>query len=180
MTSGWQFSANLNADALLDGVTQFDAIHGGLCKTAALAFAQFDAHGNINVSKFGKANPGSGGFIDIAHNARNLIFNATFTTGGLQVDASAGTLDILQEGKVGKFVKRVEQITYPLLQGVRERGQTAHIVTERAVFAVAAEGLALLEVAPGIDPKTQVLDLMEFAPVIVPDRIPLMDPNLFR
>ena len=140
VTSGWQFSANLNPDALIDALSQFDAIHGGLCKTAALAFAQYDAAGNINVSKFGSANPGSGGFIDIAHNATNLIFNGTFTTGGLKVDATGGKLTILQEGKVSKFVAIAEQITYPLLTGVRERGQTAHIVTERAVFAVTPEG----------------------------------------
>ena len=179
VTSGWQFSANLNPDSLLDGVTQFDAIHAGLCRTAALAFAQFDADGNVNVSKFGSANPGSGGFIDIAHNARNLVFNGTFTTGGLKVDTSGGKLTILQEGKVCKFVQNVEQITYPLLVGIRERGQKAHVVTERAVFAVTAEGLELLEVAPGIDPRTQVLDLMGFAPARVPDTIPRMDSSLF-
>lgn len=179
VTSGWQFSANYNVDALIDGVTQFDAIHAGLCKTCALAFAQVDLGGNINVSKFGNANPGSGGFIDIAHNASHLIFNGTFTTGGLKVDATGGRLTILQEGKVSKFVQDVEQITYPLLTGVRERGQTAHIVTERAVFSVTPEGLELLEIAPGIDPKTQVLDLMGFAPVRVPDNIPLMDPSYF-
>ena len=179
VTSGWQFSANYNPDALLDGVTQFDAIHGGLCKTCALAFAQYDVNGNINVSKFGNANPGSGGFIDIAHNATNLIFNGTFTTGGLKVDSTGGKLTILQEGKVSKFVEEVEQITYPLLTGVRERGQTAYIVTERAVFSVTPDGLELLEVAPGIDPITQVLDLMSFAPFRVPNNIPLMKPKYF-
>ena len=180
VTSGWQFSANLNCDALIDGVTQFDAIHGGLCKTAALAFAQFDQAGNINVSKFGSANPGSGGFIDIAHNAKNIIFNGTFTTGGLKVETVGGKLKILQEGRVSKFVKSVEQITYPLMTGVKERGQISHIVTERAVFAVTGDGLELLEIAPGIDLKTQVLDLMEFSPVKIPDKIPLMDLNLFK
>jgi propionate CoA-transferase len=179
VTSGWQFSANYNADALIDGVTQFDVIHAGLCKTCALAFAQFDAHGNINVSKFGNANPGSGGFIDIAHSATHLIFNGTFTTGGLKVDTAEGKLQILQEGKVSKFVHDAEQITYPLLTGVRERGQTAHIITERAVFAVTPKGLELLEVAPGIDPKTQVLDLMGFTPAHVPNPIPLMNSKLF-
>jgi propionate CoA-transferase len=180
VTSGWQFSANYNPDALIDGVTQFDAIHAGLCKTCALAFAQFDASGNINVSKFGSANPGSGGFIDIAHNASHLIFNGTFTTGGLEVEAKDGRLTVLREGKVSKFVRDVEQVTYPLLTGVRDRGQTAHIVTERAVFAVSPEGLELKEIAPGIDPRSQVLDLMDFAPVRVPETIPLMKSELFR
>ena len=76
---GWQFSANINPDALLDGLYQFDAIDGGLCPFAALSFAQFDSHGSVNVSRFAGANPGAGGFIDIAHNAKRLIFAGTFT-----------------------------------------------------------------------------------------------------
>src|SRR5690606_2582348 len=72
--TGWQFSTNMWPEALVDGVTQFDAIDGGLCECTALAFAEFDAGGNVNVSKFGAANPGAGGFIDIAHNASKLIF----------------------------------------------------------------------------------------------------------
>lgn len=179
VTSGWQFSANLNPDALIDGVTQFDAIHGGLCRQAALAFAQFDGAGNINISKFGNANPGSGGFIDIAHNARDLIFNGTFTTGGLEAETGDGRLKIRREGRFCRFVKEVEQITYPLLAGARERGQRAHIVTERAVFALRPEGLELLEVAPGVDVRSQVLDLMGFVPWRVPEKVPLMDSKLF-
>jgi len=66
------------------------------------------------------------------------------------------------------------------MTGVKVRGQISHIVTERAVFAVTGDGLELLEIAPGIDLKTQVLDLMEFSPVKIPDKIPLMDLNLFK
>ncbi len=91
-------------EALVDGVTQFDAIDGGLCECTALAFAEFDAAGNVNVSKFGSANPGAGGFIDIAHNASKLIFAGTFTTGGLSVYARDGVLHIDREGKNKKLV----------------------------------------------------------------------------
>jgi len=55
--SGWQFSANMCPEALLDGLQQFDFIDGGNCPFAALAFAQFDALGNVNVSRFGTSNP---------------------------------------------------------------------------------------------------------------------------
>ena len=67
--------------------------------------------GNVNVSKFGSFNPGAGGFIDIAHNARALLFAGTFTTAGLQIDADKNGLSIRKEGKVRKFVNTAEQIT---------------------------------------------------------------------
>ncbi|MEO0385456.1 MAG: CoA-transferase [Pseudomonadota bacterium] len=176
---GWQFSANLNPDAILDGVTQFDAIDGGLCPFTALSFAEFDAQGVVNVSKFGSANPGAGGFIDIAQNAKRLIFAGTFTTAGLQCSLDNGTLSITREGKVKKFVAKAASITYRAQEGVEKRDQEALIVTERAVFAVHADGLELIEIAPGIDRQTQVLDLMDFAPVRIADPLPLMDATHF-
>lgn len=171
---GWQFSANINPDAILDGVTQFDAIDGGLCPFTALSFAEFDARGVVNVSKFGSANPGAGGFIDIAQNAKRLIFAGTFTTGGLAVDVVDGQLVITREGKVRKFVSEAISITYRATDGVRDRGQEALIVTERAVFRVAEDGLELVEIAPGIDLQTQILNQMDFAPVRIADPLPLM------
>ncbi|MDR6775392.1 CoA-transferase [Azospirillum sp. BE72] len=178
--SGWQFSANMYPEALIDGPSQFDFIDGGNCEAAALAFAQFDRAGNVNVSRFGAANPGPGGFIDIAYNARELVFTGTFTTAGLGVVVGDGRLTIQREGKVRKFVERVDEITYPLLRNVAERGQKAKIVTERAVFAVEPDGLVLTEVAPGIDAKTQVIDLMDCPPHRVLDPLPRMADRLFR
>ncbi|MET4328664.1 propionate CoA-transferase [Bradyrhizobium sp. i1.15.2] len=176
--SGWQFSANLNPDAIVDGIQQFDAIDGGACRFAALAFAQFDGAGLVNVSKFGAANPGAGGFIDIAENAQRLVFTGTFTTGGLEVAFAEGKLRIIKEGKVRKFVDRIEHVTYSVIDGVR-RGQTARLITERAVFEVTTEGLILTEVAPGIDVRRDVLDQMEFAPWKVADDLKLMDEEFF-
>ncbi|HEX6363735.1 MAG TPA: CoA-transferase [Albitalea sp.] len=178
--SGWQFSANKYPEALLDGVTQFDFIDGGGCPFAALAFAQFDEAGHVNVSRFGVANPGAGGFIDIAHNARELVFTGTFTTGGLEVAYEGGELRIVKEGKVRKFVKAADHITYPVRRNVAERGQKATIVTERAVFEVRPDGLVLTEVAPGIDIRRQVLDVMDLRNVRVADDVKAMSADLFR
>lgn len=177
--SGWQFSANKYPEALLDGVTQFDFIDGGGCPFAALAFAQFDDSGNVNVSRFGIANPGAGGFIDIAYNARDLLFTGTFTTGGLDVSFSDGKLKIVKEGKVNKFVQAADHITYPVRRNVAERGQRALIITERAVFEVQPRGLLLTEVAPGIDVQTQVLDLMNGVQTSVSPGLRIMDAALF-
>lgn len=176
---GWQFSANMSPSALLDGATQFDAIDGGLCKFTALSFAEYDETGVVNVSKFGKVNPGAGGFIDIAQNAERLVFAGTFTTAGLKVSVSDGKLKIENEGKVKKFVKKAESITYRAQDGVRDRGQQTIIVTERAVFRCLDTGLELIEIAPGIDLQAQVLDMMDFPPVSIADPLPLMDPKYF-
>lgn len=177
--SGWQFSANIGPEALLDGLQQFDFIDGGNCPFAALAFAQFDRDCNVNVSWFGSSNPGAGGFIDIAHNASDLVFAGTFTTAGLDVSIGDGGLRVMKEGAVQKFVNRAEQITYQVGRGVAERGQTALVVTERAVFRVEAGGLALVEAAKGIDVRRDILDRMAFAPSRIADPLPMMDASLF-
>lgn len=177
--SGWQFSANVNPDAILDGLYQFDVIDGGLCAFAALAFAQFDAEGVVNVSKFGAANPGAGGFIDIAQNARRLVFTGTFTTAGLETAFDEGRLRIIKDGKISKFVREAESVTYRVLEGVRDRGQSALIVTERAVFEATPEGLVLSEIAPGVDVREHVLERMEYPPVHILDPLPRMEAGLF-
>ncbi|MCW5619732.1 MAG: propionate CoA-transferase [Burkholderiales bacterium] len=177
--SGWQFSANLYPEALLDGLSQFDYIDGGNCEFAALAFAQFDAGGNVNVSRFGGFNPGAGGFIDIAHNARELVFTGSFSTGGLQVDIRDGGLRVVKEGKVRKFVSAVEQVTYPVRKNVAGRAQKATLITERAVFRVEPDGLVLAEVAKGVDVRRDVLDQMEFQPRRILDPLPFMEEALF-
>lgn len=177
--SGWQFSANLYPEALIDGPSQFDFIDGGGCKFAALSFAQFDAVGNINVSKFAGFSPGAGGFIDIATNTDRLVFVGTFTTGGLDVEVADGAIDVRREGTVRKFVKQVDQVTYPLMRGVTERGQKATVITERAVFQVKGGRLVLTEIAPGADLRRHIIDQIEF-PIEVDTHLRPMDETLFR
>ena len=63
--------------------------------------------------------------------------------------------------------------------GVIHRGQRAKIITERAVFEVAAEGLVLTEVAKGVDVRKDIIEQMEFAPARIVDRPKTMDAALF-
>ena len=53
-----------------------------------------------------------------------------------------------------------------------------HYITERAVFELRPEGLVLTEIDPGIDLQTQVLDLMEFKPIIS-ENLKEMNPAIF-
>jgi propionate CoA-transferase len=50
-------------------------------------------------------------------------------------------------------------------------------VTERAVFSLTTEGLVLEEIAPGVDIRRDILDQMEFAPIVKDVR--LMDARIF-
>lgn len=58
------------------------------------------------------------------------------------------------------------------------RGQRVRYVTERAVFDLTARGLRLLEVAPGVDVRRDVLDLIPFD-VLVED-VRTMEPGYFQ
>ena len=51
-------------------------------------------------------------------------------------------------------------------------------VTERAVFRLTAEGLELIEVAPGIDVEKDVLAYMDFKPIV--KDVKLMDARIFK
>ena len=60
----------------------------------------------------------------------------------------------------------------------RERGQHVRYITERAVFALEADGLVLIEVAPGIDVERDVLARMGFRPRVA-DELRTMDRRLY-
>ena len=173
---GLNFGASLNPDAIVATNTQFDFYDGGGLDLACLGMAQVDRFGNVNVSKFGTRIAGAGGFINISQNARRLVLTGTFTTGGLKVAVKNGELQILEEGKVCKFIKDVEHITFS--GGLAaDTGQPVLYVTERCVFSISKEGLELIEIAPGIDLHKDILAHMEFTPIM--RSVGLMDARIF-
>jgi propionate CoA-transferase len=97
-------------DCMLDMHMQFDFYEGGGLDLACLGMAQMDRHGNVNVSRFGPKLAGCGGFIDISQNSKKMVFVGTFTAGKTQVAVADGTLRIVKEGGVKKFVNDVEDI----------------------------------------------------------------------
>ncbi|MDA1229795.1 MAG: acyl CoA:acetate/3-ketoacid CoA transferase [Planctomycetota bacterium] len=162
---GLNFGASSYPEAIIDQPSQFDFYDGGGLDFAALGAAQVDQHGNVNVSRFGTRFAGVGGFVNISQNARRLVFCGTLTTDGLDVAWEDGKLRIVQEGRIAKFVRKVEQISFSGAVA-RDADRDVIFVTERAVFRLQREGLELIEVAAGLDVQRDVVDRMEFTPII--------------
>lgn len=176
--SGMRFGTSINADAIIDQPYQFDFYDGGGLDLAFLGLAQTDEEGNLNVSKFGKRIAGCGGFISISQNAKKVVFCGSFTAKGLEIEVKDGKLNIIKEGATKKFVKKVQQITFSGSYA-RETGQPVLYVTERGVFELRKEGLTLIEIAPGIDLQKDILDMMDFKPIVAAD-LKEMDSRIFK
>src|SRR5450830_1556065 len=89
----------------------------------------------------------------------------TFAAKGVKLQTGDGRMRVLQQGSVRKLVRQVDQITFSGPQSL-VRGQQVLYLTERASFRLTPQGLELFELAPGIDLQRDVLDQMDFRPLI--------------
>jgi propionate CoA-transferase len=174
---GIDFGIGQNLYAMIAHQDQMDYYNGAGVDVTFMGAGELDGEGNINATKMGPRCTGAGGFIDITQNAKKVIFCATFNTGGTQIAIEDNYIKILKEGSVKKMVSKVTQISF---NGklARKKGQEVYFVTERAVFKLVKEGVRLIEIAPGIDLQKDVLDLMDFQPIISDD-LKVMSEDLF-
>ncbi len=175
---GIDFGVAHNTYALIPHEVQMDFYNGMGIPVTFMGAGEMDEAGHVNATKFGDRSPGCGGFIDITQNAGHVVFCSTFTARGLEVEFAAGKLRIIKEGTQKKLVKKVMQISFNGEIARRNR-QHVHFVTERAVFEWRPEGPVLVEIAPGVDLKKDILEQMEFTPIIAPD-LKIADAGLYN
>ena len=175
----FQFGCASNAEAFVPSAYQFTYFQAAGFDCALLSFLQIDSHGSVNVSKLGvrpHVTAGAGGFVDITSRARKIVYSG-FYNAGAKMDIVDGKLRIGKEGKVKKLVSDVEQVSFSGPRGVMQ-GQDVTYVTERCVLKLTPEGIAVTEIAPGVELQANILDQADF-PLIVSPQLKEMDKRLF-
>ncbi|HQM99802.1 MAG TPA: CoA-transferase [Candidatus Hydrogenedentes bacterium] len=174
---GKNFGPARNPSAIISQTVMFDFYDGGGLDATCVGMAQVDAEGNVNVSRLGANVIGSGGFINITQNAAEVMFCGEFSAVGSDIAVEEGKLAIRKDGKAVKFVEKVGQITFSG-KVAREEGHKILFITERCVFKLEKEGLKLIEVAPGVDIEKDILQRMQFKPLMASE-VKLMAPEIF-
>lgn len=169
------FGSAYNPEAIITPNEMFDLISGGGLDVTVLGIGEADKYGNNNVSRMGSRLTGPGGFIDITAATKKVIFAGTLV-GKAVMQPGDGKMTIVQEGVFPKFVDTVGQITFS--GQFSPDNQDVLFVTERAVFKLIDKKMTLIEIAPGLDLKKDVLDQIGFVPEIADD-LKEMDPAIF-
>lgn len=175
-TNGPDFGAAVNPQVIYDQPYQFDFYDGGGLDVTFLGALEVDKEGNVNVSRSGNSIVGVGGFINITQTTGKVVYCFPFSVKGLEIHFEEGRLQIDSEGKIMKFTEQVQQVSFSG-EYANETGQEVLYITERCVFKLFPDGLHLIEVAPGIDIQSQILDLIPFE--VKYDQVALMDEALF-
>lgn len=170
---GLAFGATIGADAIVDMSQQFDFYDGGGLDICFMGGFEADREGNVNAHFLPGKTAGVGGFANITYATRTVVFCLNFTAGGLSTAFEDGKVRILSEGRVPKIVERVQSVSFSAKNALR-RGQRVLYITERCVFRLAAEGLELCELAPGIELERDVLSLLPF-PVKIAEDLKVME-----
>jgi acyl CoA:acetate/3-ketoacid CoA transferase len=165
LMDGAMFGAARYPQAIISSVSQFDFYSGGGADLAFLGMGEMDGEGNVNVSRLGELVIGPGGFVEITQGAKKVVFCGTFEAKGLDGEVAGGRLVIRSPGRVPKLVAKVRHISFSGPRA-RELGQDVLYITERAVFRLAAAGIELIEVAEGVDVQRDVVERMQFKPIV--------------
>ncbi|MCL1886273.1 MAG: propionate CoA-transferase, partial [Dehalococcoidia bacterium] len=158
---GVAFGATIGADMICDMATQFDFYDGGGLDICFLGGLEADMQGNVNAHKLPGGYAGIGGFANITHATKTIVFCMSFNTKGLVALDENGKILVAKEGSIPKFKKEISAISFSGKNALK-RGQRVLYITERCVFELTEKGLTLKEIYPGIDEDRQIRGMLDF------------------
>jgi len=170
------FGCCWNPEATIEMADNFDYYDGGCLDFGCLGILQIGPDGNVNASRLNGGGIGVGGFMDVASGSKTIAFTTIFV-GRVDVEFSGGKLKILKEGNIKKFINDIEQVSFNGKLALADN-KNVYYVTERAVFKLISEGLELIEIAPGVDLQKDILDQMDFRPIM--KDVKLMPAEIFN
>ena len=192
--SGHDFGPASGADAVVEMNQQFDFYDGGGLDICFLGLAQCGKNGDVNVSRLSESSiTGPGGFIDISQCTQRIVFMGTFRKKGFQMKLKQNNvsqensnntecenigIDIIKDGSIPTFLEKAMETTFSANNAMR-RGQSVLYITERAVFKLTKKGIELIEVAPGVDIDKDIIQQMDFKPIVNRSTIKVMDERIF-
>ncbi|WP_279202472.1 MULTISPECIES: acyl CoA:acetate/3-ketoacid CoA transferase [Intestinimonas] len=176
-TVGNDFGCCWNGEAMIETAGIFDMYDGGSLDAGCLGFLEVGPNGDLNSSKKEGLGIGVGGFMNIAGGAKHVVFISSFTAGKPEYQLGNGELHIIRDGTKKKFIRQIAQISFSA-EVALDQGKDITYVTERVVFKLTPQGLMLTEIAPGIDLQRDILDQMEFTPLLS-DEIKPMPAEIF-
>jgi propionate CoA-transferase len=174
---GIDFGVAVGPFALSTMPDMFSNFEGGTIDAASLGFLQVGKNGDVNPSMLPERLYGPGGFPVIAGGSPRIYFAGAFTAGKYDIRVGRGGINIVEDGDVRKFVRKVYKNFFSGRQAL-EFGKEVLYVTERAVFKLTPTGLLLAEVAPGVDVDKDVLGRMDYKPRVAPE-LKQMEHRLF-
>ena len=163
--SGPVFGAMIGAASVYDMANQFDLYNNGGLDICFMGGLEVDQYGNVNAHRGEGAYAGIGGFANITAKTPVVVFCLSFTAKGLFVEEENGKIEIVQEGRIPKFVEKVHSISFSGKRAL-QNGQKVLYVTERCVFELTPEGLKLVEVYPGIDKERDIISQLPFHVIV--------------
>ncbi|MGC8609920.1 MAG: CoA-transferase [Thermoplasmata archaeon] len=163
--TGNDFGLSYGPYSIIQQADQFIVYEGGIADLTSLGFLEVDKNGNVNPSYTGERIPGPGGFSDISSGINRIYFAGGFTGGERDIRVHENKLIIKKDGDIIKFVERVKKVFFSGEYAIKRKKEVLYI-TERAVFTLTESGLKLIEIAPGVDIDKDILEKMEFKPII--------------
>ena len=162
---GLDFGAAINTQAIIDQPYQFDFYDGGGLDVAFLGLAQAIARAISTSAGSARKLAGAGGFINISQNAKKVVFVGTFTAGG-QTRCPVRRASCASARRRRRASSSRRWSTARSAARIAASAASACSTSPSAAcLRSRADGLELIEIAPGIDLERDILAQMDFRPL---------------